>query len=57
MYYDDLTLDGATQAIDVSVPPLKAGREENRMAIGVQLDGNGMADTYEVVVDKIAFDN
>lgn len=57
VFYESLILDGVEHAIDVAVPPTPAGREENRMAIGVQLDGNGNADAYEVILDKVVFDN
>ena len=57
VFYENVTLDGARHPIGVAVPPMKVGREEDRMAIGVQLDGNGMADAYDVVVDKVAFEN
>jgi len=57
VFYENVILDEAMHPIDVAVPPVVVGREENRMAIGVQLDGNGKADAYEVVVDKVAFEN
>jgi hypothetical protein len=55
--YENLVIDGVTNPVNAAVGPVAVGREEDRLAIGVQLDANANGDAYDVVVDNVEFKN
>jgi uncharacterized repeat protein (TIGR01451 family) len=55
VHYRKFTIDGQEHSLDVTVAPASAPAEPDRLAVGVQLDGNSVEAPYEVYLDKVNF--
>lgn len=57
VFYDRFVIDKQVHVLDITVPPVPAIDvvRDDRLAIGVQLDGNFQESPYDVFLDKVNF--
>jgi hypothetical protein len=53
--YQSFTIDSKTYNLGFAVAPAVAKGEEDRLAVGIQLDGNATQKPYDVFIDKVSF--
>ena len=52
--YQRLTVNGQTHELGIEVFAVEEADQPDRVAVGVQLDGNSQQDTYEVHLDRVS---
>ena len=55
VHYRAVTIDGQPHAMDMTVEPVSAPGEPDRLAVAFQLDGNYTETPYDVYVDEVTF--
>jgi hypothetical protein len=53
IHYESFTIDGETQELGIDVALAADAGQEDRVAVGVQLDGNARQDRYELQLDEL----
>jgi hypothetical protein len=54
--YERFVINGEAHALGISVPAEPATGEQDKVAVGIQLDGNSRQDDYEVLLDQVSLD-
>jgi len=55
VHYQRFSLDGQAHPLNITVPPAAVPGEPDRLAVGVQLDGNSAQTPYSFVIDQVSF--
>lgn len=55
VHYTSFMIDQDAYVMDITVPPISAPGEIDRLAVAIQLDGSSTQSPYDVYIDRVSF--